>query len=100
MVVASGSFGGGVGQLVAKRRAESAPRPDGDFGGPDGSVLIVDRSTAAWPVTKTAEGLSQIPIGGDTVRDLTIGAEGRVVLLDRFVDRGIFVYGPRRQADK
>lgn len=94
-VVASGSFGGGVGQFGRKRQAESSPEgPMAISAAPDGSVLIVDQVNRRVARYKDGRFVSQIPIGGDTVQDLAIGAEGLVVLLDRFVDRGILVYGP------
>ena len=61
---------------------------------PDGSILIVDQINRRVVRYKDGKLASVIPIGGDTVQDMAIGAEGRVVLLDRFVDRGIQVYGP------
>ncbi len=94
-IVVAGGWGGGAGQFGRKRQAESNPEgPMAVSTAPDGSVLVVDQVNRRVVRYKEGKLVSAIPIGGDTVQDLAIGPEGRVVLLDRFVDRGIQVYGP------
>ena len=79
--------------LVAKRQAESSPEADGVSAAPTAAYSSSIRSTAAWPLQRR-----QVCVADSDWRGHRTGlgdrGRGRVVLLDRFVDRGILVYGP------
>jgi hypothetical protein len=93
---ARGGWGSGPGKFGRKRAAESSPEgPMALSVAPDGSVVIIDQINRRIERFRDGHsGVSTTPIGGDTVQDLALGPEGRMVLLDRFVDRGVQVYGP------
>ena len=92
-VVVQGSWGGGLGQFGRKKAAESSPEgPMGLSVAPDGSVLIVDQVTRRIERYRDGKPVSTTPIGGDTVQDLALLPEGRLAVLDRFVDKGVQIY--------
>lgn len=94
-VVVQGAWGSGPGQFGHRRAAESNPEgPMALSVAPDGSVLIVDQINHRIERFKDGRAVGSMALGGDTVQDLALGPEGRVVVLDRFVDRGVQVYGP------
>ncbi len=93
-VVVEAGWGAGPGKFGRKRAAESSPEgPMALSVAPDGSVVIIDQVNRRIERFKDGHSVSTTPIGGDTVQDLVLGPEGRMVLLDRFIDRGIQVYG-------
>lgn len=59
---------------------------------PDGSVLIVDQVNRRIERYRDGKPVSTTPIGGDTVQDLALLPEGRLAVLDRFVDKGVQIY--------
>lgn len=92
-VVVQGSWGGGLGQFGRKKAAESSPEgPMGLSVAPDGSVLIVDQVNRRIERYRDGKPVSTTPIGGDTVQDLALLPEGRLAVLDRFVDKGVQIY--------
>ncbi|MBL8635031.1 MAG: hypothetical protein JNM40_17520 [Myxococcales bacterium] len=92
-VVVKGGWGGGLGQFGHKRAAESSPEgPMALSVAPDGSVLIVDQINRRIERYRDGKPLSTTPIGGDTVQDLALLPEGRLAVLDRFVDKGVQIY--------
>ncbi len=94
-VVVEAGWGAGPGKFGRKRAAESSPEgPMALSVASDGSIVIIDQVNRRIERYRDGHSTSTTPIGGDTVQDLALGPEGRMVLLDRFVDRGIQVYGP------
>jgi hypothetical protein len=92
-VVVQGGFGGGLGQFGRKKAAESSPEgPMALSVASDGSVLIVDQVNRRIERYRDGKPVSTTPIGGDTVQDLALLPEGRLAVLDRFVDKGVQIY--------
>lgn len=93
-VVLRGRWGGGPGQFGRRREAESSPEgPMALHAGRAGELLILDQVNRRVERYKDGARTSSLSMGGDTLQDVAVGAEGRIALLDRFVDKSVQVYG-------
>lgn len=92
-VVVRGRWGGGPGQFGRRREAESSPEgPMALHAGRAGELLILDQVNRRVERYKDGTRTGSLAMGGDTLQDLAVGAEGRVALLDRFVDKSVQIY--------
>lgn len=93
-VVVRGRWGSGPGQFGRRREAESSPEgPMALHAGRAGEILILDQVNRRVERYKDGARTGTVSMGGDTLQDVAVGAEGRVALLDRFVDKSVQVYG-------
>lgn len=93
-VVLRGRWGGAPGQFGRRREAEASPEgPMALYAGRAGELSILDQVNRRVERYKDGARTGGLAMGGDTLQDLAVGAEGRVALLDRFVDKSVQVYG-------
>lgn len=94
-VVVRGAWGSAPGQFGRRREAESSPEgPMALWAGAPGELLVLDQTNRRVERYRDGRRVGGLATGGDTMQDLAVGPEGRVALLDRFVDKDVQVYGP------
>jgi len=92
-VVVSGGWGSGPGQFGHKRVLDALPEgPLALSVASDGSVLILDQVNRRLLRFRDGRAVSSIPLGQDSAQDLALGPEGRLVVLDRLLERGVQIY--------
>jgi hypothetical protein len=95
VVVVKGTWGSAPGQFGRRREAESNPEaPMALAAGAPGELLVLDQVNRRVERYRDGRRIGSLATGGDTLQDLAVGPEGRVALLDRFVDKSVQVYGP------
>ncbi|MFO0579560.1 MAG: hypothetical protein U1A78_36645 [Polyangia bacterium] len=94
-VVVRGTWGSAPGQFGRRREAESSPEgPMALWAGAPGELLVLDQINRRVERYRDGRRVGGLLAGGDTMQDLAVGPEGRVALLDRFVDKSVQVYSP------
>lgn len=94
-LIVRGGWGSAPGKFGRRHEAESSPEgPMALHVGAPGEIAVLDQVNRRVELYRDGERRGSLATGGDTLQDLAIGAEGRVALLDRFVDKSVQVYGP------
>jgi outer membrane protein assembly factor BamB len=90
--VIKGAWGGKPGEFGRERDPEAnAEVPMAIAAGKNGELLVVDQINHRVQRFKNGEPVGSIPIG-DTVHDLAVAPDGRMVVLDRLVDKSVQLY--------
>ncbi|MDB4967129.1 MAG: hypothetical protein JWN44_2818 [Myxococcales bacterium] len=94
-VVVQGAWGGAPGQFGRRRDPESNPEaPMAVAAGPAGQLAVVDQVNRRILRYKNGKLSGTVDLGGDTVQDLTLTRDGRLLVLDRLADGNVQSYGP------
>jgi hypothetical protein len=88
-----GAWGSQPGQFGRRRDPESNPEaPMAIAAGAHGDFAVVDQLNRRVQRFHNGKLTGTISIGGDTVQDIALGANGRTLLLDRLADGNVQVY--------
>jgi len=94
-VVVQGAWGAGPGQFGRRRDPESNPEaPMAVATGPGGQLAVVDQVNRRILRYRNGKLTGAVDLGGDTVQDLTLTRDGRLLVLDRLADANVQSYGP------
>ncbi len=92
-LVIHGKWGSGPGEFGHRDAKESNPEaPMAIAAGPSGQLAIVDQVNGRVQRFDHGKPAGTISLGGETAQDLTFGADGRTIVLDRLGDRNVQVY--------
>jgi hypothetical protein len=91
--VVSAAWGSQPGQFGRRHDPESNPEAPMALAAGGGELLILDQVNRRIERYRGGERLGTVALGGDTLQDVTAGTQGRVVVLDRLVERNVAVYG-------